>query len=121
MLAHIKGSYKGTNNFFDTTAETQVTFACEGVDEQGNSTISLTSILAETESLRFDLLNNGNPLELHAELYDLLGNSRGTKTFFVASGVSELEWNSGSLPTGAYYLRLSAGNYRSTSRFAISR
>ena len=121
MLVHIKGAYKGTNSFFDTTAQTQVTFACQGVDEQGNPSISLTSVQSGTGSLRIDLRNGENPLELRAEIFDILGHDLGKKEFHVPSGTSELEWNIGDLPTGTYYLRLSAGDYRSTSRFAISR
>ncbi len=123
ILAEIKGTYGGTTTPFDTTAQTQVTFACaNSVSQEGSvgSTLALAGLQVTSDQLQFGITKNDeNITGCQAEILSILGDIVAQQTFPLPSTQNSLSWDLNALPSGEYYLRIASGDDRITGRFVL--
>jgi hypothetical protein len=122
ILAEIKGVYGGSTTTFDTTAQTQITFACAGVapEVQSGEPLVLTEMQATSDQLQFAITNDDETITgCQAEIVSILGDIVAQRTFPLTSTQNELSWNLNGLPSGEYYLRLVSGENRIMARFVL--
>ncbi len=124
ILAEIKGTYGGTSNAFDTTAQTIVTFACAGVSEeaQGGPPLVLTGLSVTSGELQLWLTKNDAAItECQAEIVTVLGTVAASRSLPLISTQNPFDWDLNGLPSGTYYLRLVSGDNRLSAPFVLIR
>ncbi len=123
VYAHIHGAYGGALTTFDTTPQTQVTFACaDGVTSgnEGTAPLILSDLKTSEDQLLIGLTKNDpNIVGCQAEIVSVLGDVLEKRSFPLSSSQNQLTWDVSSLASGEYYLRIMSGYAFISSRFVL--
>jgi hypothetical protein len=123
VYAHVHGAYGGALTTFDTTPQTQVTFACaDGVTarDRGMAPLVLSDLKTSEDQLVIGLTKNDpNIIACQAEIASVLGDVVDKRSFPLSASQNQLSLNVSSLASGVYYLRIISGDDFISSRFVL--